>query len=536
MANVFRRTYVDPKSSKKKKTAKYYGKYVDGDGVQRRVPLSNNRSAAQMMLNDLVRTAEREKAGVFDPFREHRRRPLAVHLADWEGALRARGNVPRYVGMKVAYVKRIVEACGFVFIADLSASKVEAAIAVLKEQPRFGIQTANHYLAATKQFIRWLVADRRTLDSPLAHLEGGNVKLDRRHERRELADGELARLFETARTAGPFRGLAGLDREILYVVAVYTGLRASELASLTPASFTLSDRPTVTVAAAYSKHRREDVLPLHSDAVRLLRPWLEQRPAAAPLWPGKWASGCQAGSMLKRDLAAARVSWVAEADPDSRERSNRESSDFLKATDAAGRVVDFHCLRHTFITRLVKAGVKPKDAQTLARHSTITLTMDRYAHVGIRDVATALDLLPSIPGPERDSGPVPLRMTGTDGTIPTGPNLAPAGPKLALFGDSSRLRLRTDDETSVPPVGAGGRLKSPQKTTIEVNRRDMMSGEGGIRTLVTREGKSVFETDAFNHSATSPATLKIVGPTRVEKAGRPRCFNFSRPSAGLTHG
>ncbi len=30
------------------------------------------------------------------------------------------------------------------------------------------------------------------------------------------------------------------------------------------------------------------------------------------------------------------------------------------------------------------------------------------------------------------------------------------------------------------------------------------SGEGGIRTLVTLAGKSVFETDAFNHSATSP--------------------------------
>ena len=37
-----------------------------------------------------------------------------------------------------------------------------------------------------------------------------------------------------------------------------TGLRADELASLTPASFDLkTDPPTITIAAGYSKHRRE---------------------------------------------------------------------------------------------------------------------------------------------------------------------------------------------------------------------------------------------------------------------------------------
>ena len=54
--------------------------------------------------------------------------------------------------------------------------------------------------------------------------------------------------------------------------------------------------------------------------------------------------------------------------------------------DAAGRQFDFHALRHTFITRIVKAGVSPKEAQSLARHSTITLTMDRYAHIGLMDI------------------------------------------------------------------------------------------------------------------------------------------------------
>ena len=58
-------------------------------------------------------------------------------------------------------------------------------------------------------------------------------------------------------------------------------------------------------------------------------------------------------------------------------------------TDEQDRVADFHALRHTFVTNLVNAGMMPKDTKQLARHSTITLTMDRYAHVGIRDTAAA---------------------------------------------------------------------------------------------------------------------------------------------------
>ena len=65
--------------------------------------------------------------------------------------------------------------------------------------------------------------------------------------------------------------------------------------------------------------------------------------------------------------------------------------------DAAGRVFDFHAFRHGFISNLARAGVHPKVAQVLARHSTITLTMDRYAHVGIVDLRGALDRLPGLP-------------------------------------------------------------------------------------------------------------------------------------------
>lgn len=43
-----------------------------------------------------------------------------------------------------------------------------------------------------------------------------------------------------------------------------------------------------------------------------------------------------------------------------------------------GRVFDFHALRHQFMSNLVRGGEHPKEVQSLARHSTITLTMDLY--------------------------------------------------------------------------------------------------------------------------------------------------------------
>lgn len=43
--------------------------------------------------------------------------------------------------------------------------------------------------------------------------------------------------------------------------------------------------------------------------------------------------------------------------------------------------VGFHCLRHTFATRLLEANVNIKTAQELLGHSTIAMTMDIYSHV-----------------------------------------------------------------------------------------------------------------------------------------------------------
>ena len=146
-------------------------------------------------------------------------------------------------------------------------------------------------MAAVRQFFAWLVRAKRATSNPLADLEKLNAETDVRRQRRVLTHAELGKLIDTARYGESFRGVGGEDRAILYLLAVRTGLRASECASLTPESFRLHVTPaTVTVEAGYSKRRRTDTLPLRADLAGLLAQWMQGRSGPlcrAPGWKGR---------------------------------------------------------------------------------------------------------------------------------------------------------------------------------------------------------------------------------------------------------
>jgi hypothetical protein len=111
-----------------------------------------------------------------------------------------------------------------------------------------------------------MVKDNRTDRNPLAHLAAMNAKIDIRLERRCLPPDEFAMFLEAARLGKRVRNVSGEDRRMLYMLATTSGLRCSELASLTPESFQMSgDPPCVVVDAAYSKRRRRDSQPLPRD-------------------------------------------------------------------------------------------------------------------------------------------------------------------------------------------------------------------------------------------------------------------------------
>ena len=218
-------------------------------------------------------------------------------------------------------------------------------------------------------FTRWLLRDRRLRDDPLAFLTAFNADTDCRHERRALSTEETALLLKAAESAPAWRGMSGENRAMLYRVALGAGLRAGELRSLTPRSFDLSaDPPTVTVSASYSKRRRTDEQPIRPDLADLLRRWLTDKPADDPVFnvPEKQAE------MLRADLRRARARWIRVAQ-NRTERRQRLGSDFLAVVDHAGRVLDFHALRHTYISRVVESGGigqgLPRAGPTLHAHA-----------------------------------------------------------------------------------------------------------------------------------------------------------------------
>jgi integrase len=184
----------------------------------------------------------------------------------------------------------------------------------------------------------------------LVALAGFNADTDRRYVRREMDPEELVYLLATVETYTlPQHNLPGPVRAMAYRLALGTGFRSKELRSLTPESFDLdSDPPTVTVQAACSKRRRLDVQPIRQDLAYILRPWL------ADCEPGEHPFGNmpeQTARMLRDDLEEARRRWLGEATTEA-QRQGREASDFLMHTDAAGRVADFHGLRHAYISAI----------------------------------------------------------------------------------------------------------------------------------------------------------------------------------------
>jgi hypothetical protein len=159
-------------------------------------------------------------------------------------------------------------------------------------------------------------------------------------------------------------------------------------------SFDLAgDPPTVTVMAGYSKRKREDRLILREETAAVLQPIIEGLEPTEPVFRMPPADRV-AASLVRPDLAAAREEWLDEAE-DEEELDERGRSDFLCYKDHTGRFADFHALRHSFITQVIRTGANFKTAQDLARHSTPLLTA-RYSHGFREDELAAVNSLPSL--------------------------------------------------------------------------------------------------------------------------------------------
>jgi site-specific recombinase XerC len=380
-------------ASLRKRGKLWYYRFVNENGAK----VERKGCADKRVTEELARAVEsavaRTRAGLSDPKAERMareaRRPIWEHAAEFVADVEARGNDPEYVELVRRHLDRIIALTRAERIADLTPSVVMQAVGALKADG-LSAWTLNHAVSAAKAFSKWLRRDGRAADYTLETLTKFNVQADRRHVRRALTLEEALCTIQAAESGPTAWNLTGPDRAVLYLTAMGTGFRARELRTLLPESFDLDgDPPTVTVKAAFSKRRRDDVQVLPSTLADRLRPWLARRAPREPLF-GRLTK--RTAEMLRRDLEAAGVPH-----------------------ETPEGVADFHALRVAYITHLVNSGASVKTCQTLARHSTPSLTIGIYARTTLHDIAGAVENLPDLT-PRRETAAEPLAATGTDGS------------------------------------------------------------------------------------------------------------------------
>ena len=189
--------------------------------------------------------------------------------------------------------------------------------------------------------------------------------------------------------------------------------------------------------------------------------------------------------------------------------------------DDAGRVADFHSLRHTFISNLARGGVHPKVAQQLARHSTITLTMDRYTHTNRGQLVDALSALPDLT-PEPCEKEVAL-ATGTDNRIieSSARNSMPSALPSALPFHMP------EPGSSIAPATAPNCTLSSQPSK---NRRAEKTGKTGVSCTPSHSPASESATDlSLRALGLEPKTYGLKGRCSTIEL-RPRQRRDSRPT------
>jgi len=279
----------------------------------------------------------------------------------------------KYIAEVTTKLRRTFKGCGFKTFSDIDDVVLDKYLLGLRKDKNLSTRTLNGYLGAAQQFCRFAIRVLKVAKaSPLECMEGfGSVEADRRRLRRALTTKEVQKLLTTTTQSQDERyGMSGPERAMLYRFALTTGLRANEIRTLRVEHLDLDDPegPVLCVEAAYSKHRERDTLPLHNSLVEPLRRFIVERAKApgAKLFGGRYQSLTdKTCDMLKEDLVDAGIDF-----------------------ETVAGIVDFHSLRHTFVSSL--KGIAARQAQGLARHKSSDMT-DRYSHRSIAEQRAALE-------------------------------------------------------------------------------------------------------------------------------------------------
>ncbi|MEZ6053566.1 MAG: site-specific integrase [Planctomycetaceae bacterium] len=316
----------------------FTAKYWDGQGIVREVATGcRDKQAAMSVLADLERRAELVKAQVLTPTHDavadHQTRPLADHFEDYAAYLEVREcSSVRITNMRSQF-SRVCADCGFQRLSDLDAERLTKWL-LGRQREGMSPATRNGYRETFVMFANWCCdgVRPRMLKSPFDSVPRGDVKADRRRQRRAMTESELENLLTVAalRPLAEYGRLTtrkrpdesagrstwhkaplslktihesaerarerlkgnpdlidelvwrGRERALVYKTLVLTGLRRNELASLNVGQCLLDGTmPCLELDAADEKNRHGSLLPLRSDLAAELGEWIARKAQTA---------------------------------------------------------------------------------------------------------------------------------------------------------------------------------------------------------------------------------------------------------------
>lgn len=392
---LFKPTYN--RDGKKKTCSKWYIGFTDNKQIRRQLPAFTSKAAterAAVKIEELLSACGVLSPGlqkwledIPDAMRKHlvsyglidnRRlsqnvgKLLVAHLADFCEGLQADGRTAAHVRQTRRHIESILTGCEFQTWTDIDGNRVKTYLAKQRGPDGFGERTYNSHLRSFKQFTAWLLQEDRVAGTDPMKGHSPLRQTEFRKKRRALTLDEMHRLLAVTE-AGPVRyRMTGHERALVYRLALQAGLRSGEIASLRVLSFNFdATPPSVRIESADAKAKRGDDMVLMGETAQAIREFLKDKAATDKAFNMPCKSNV--ADMLRGDLADAEIEY----------------------TDAADRDVDFHSLRHSFVSHLALAGVHPAVAQKLARHRTIEMTMKYYTHVLHKSECEAIDSLQS---------------------------------------------------------------------------------------------------------------------------------------------
>ena len=259
-------------------------------------------------------------------------------------------------------------------LADLNGklSSVEKLIRELKSK-RAG-KTVSNYIDSLNSFCNYCVNRDYLESNPLEKLQ----VVDKAPEvkRRSLTHDEIHRLLEVVKDQWHY--------EIVYKVALMTGLRLNELRQLSVSDLD-KDRSCLILHAKWTKNRKDGVQLIPQSLIRDLEEFIEA--GEAKRLYGKYYKADKKMGFPENPLL-----FVSSHSAEKITKHYKEAG--IPKLTGKGKV-DFHALRVTYINLIIGSQANAKTAQSLARHANIDMTMNVYGRTDDDALRTSVEQLGS---------------------------------------------------------------------------------------------------------------------------------------------